>query len=442
MNKYQIASPKYRPLFTLIDPSTGKRPTYIVLSSARGTGKSVTAFLALLQHVSTKKMRAVVARQFATSIDESAAAEIKSCAEIMGIAHEFEWLNNKITHYHTGSTITFRGLERNKGSIKGLAQIDLLIVEEAQDVAQESLDYLLPTIRKPKAMVWFLINPRRKTDPVAATFLINDYPKTLVIVTTYKDNRFWTEKLQDDMDAMRANDPVRARNIWDGEFIGAEDNTLILPHWVDEARTRFPIWSGTEPKIAGCDVSRLGVDETVFVLRQGAKILAHETLKGGDTHAVAFWLEQQFMIHHPECMVVDATGSAGQYDVLKKAIGHIIPVTDYVGSRAADDITFYNSRMECWDRMATWVRTAGSIDKESFPLLSEPTYSFVNDRKLLEKKEQIKKRLGRSPDHEDALSLTFLPYAEKLVAAHRRKLREAAEAVEDPYGSYSNGFAG
>jgi hypothetical protein len=39
--------------------------------------------------------------------------------------------------------------------------------------------------------------------------------------------------------------------------------------------------------------------------------------------------------------------------------------------------------------------------------LVAPTYTFQNGQFLLEDKDQIKKRIGRSPDLADALALTF-----------------------------------
>jgi hypothetical protein len=39
--------------------------------------------------------------------------------------------------------------------------------------------------------------------------------------------------------------------------------------------------------------------------------------------------------------------------------------------------------------------------------LTTPTYTFVGGKFLIEPKEQVKARLGRSPDLADALALTF-----------------------------------
>jgi hypothetical protein len=47
----------------------------------------------------------------------------------------------------------------------------------------------------------------------------------------------------------------------------------------------------------------------------------------------------------------------------------------------------------------------GAVADLSF--LSQTTYSFRGDRLLLEPKEQVKSRLGYSPDDADAFVLTF-----------------------------------
>ena len=64
-----------------------------------------------------------------------------------------------------------------------------------------------------------------------------------------------------------------------------------------------------------------------------------------------------------------------------------------------------------WDRMKDWLNN-GPVKIEDIDSLHSdiqaPEYSFdSSSRLLLEKKESIKKRLGKSPDLGDALALTF-----------------------------------
>jgi len=63
-----------------------------------------------------------------------------------------------------------------------------------------------------------------------------------------------------------------------------------------------------------------------------------------------------------------------------------------------------------WFDMAEWVKTGGVALPELPELVSEltaPTYLFTGGRFQIEPKDQIKQRLGWSPDLGDALALTF-----------------------------------
>jgi hypothetical protein len=73
------------------------------------------------------------------------------------------------------------------------------------------------------------------------------------------------------------------------------------------------------------------------------------------------------------------------------------------------DPRYRNRRAEMWLEMAKWVRAGGALPwmPELIAELTVPTYSFSGGKFILEEKDQIKKRLGRSPDLADALALTF-----------------------------------
>jgi len=59
--------------------------------------------------------------------------------------------------------------------------------------------------------------------------------------------------------------------------------------------------------------------------------------------------------------------------------------------------------------MADWVKRGGALPNipELVAELTVPAYTFKNGKFLMEEKDQIKKRLKRSPDFADALALTF-----------------------------------
>lgn len=78
-----------------------------------------------------------------------------------------------------------------------------------------------------------------------------------------------------------------------------------------------------------------------------------------------------------------------------------------------------------------WVKQGGSLPDvpELLAAMTQTTYTHKGDRLLIEPKEQVKAKLGYSPDHFDALMLTFAaPVVRKVTdpwAAARRRVQEA-----------------
>jgi phage terminase large subunit len=187
-------------------------------------------------------------------------------------------------------------------------------------------------------------------------------------------------------------------------------NALLGPDEVNVAMNRFLTIDQYEfsQKRLGVDVARFGDDETVLFPRQG--LLAHPcvVMKGARTDEISarIMLARQNWDH--ELDFVDGTGGwgAGVIDQLIQAKRSPIEV-NFAGK--ASDARYANKRAEMWFNMAEWVKKRGVLPKDSVLLkeLVSPTYSLVNGRFQLEPKEQIKKRLGFSPDRADALALTF-----------------------------------
>ena len=106
--------------------------------------------------------------------------------------------------------------------------------------------------------------------------------------------------------------------------------------------------------------------------------------------------------------LVDGSGGygAGVVDALLQA-GHA-PQEIQFGGKAINP-RYYNKRSEMWFEMAEWVKRGGVLPSvaQLAKELTAPTYTFQGGKLRLEEKDQIKKRLGFSPDYGDALCLTF-----------------------------------
>lgn len=206
-----------------------------------------------------------------------------------------------------------------------------------------------------------------------------------------------------------------------GEFPEAGFNSLLSLADVEAAMNRHlkaPDYAYAQKRI-GVDVARFGDDRTVLFPRQG--LVAHKpvVMRNADSQKVAARVAMGKAKFGSELELVDDTGGygAGVIDALNVA-GHT-PVGINFSSKAMDD-RYYNIRAEMAFRMAEWVKHGGALphDPELLRELVALTYTFHKGRFMLEEKEQMKKRLGFSPDKADALMLTFaLPDMPKSAAA-------------------------
>jgi hypothetical protein len=107
-------------------------------------------------------------------------------------------------------------------------------------------------------------------------------------------------------------------------------------------------------------------------------------------------------------VMVDGTGGygSGVIDALRQAEWDPIDV-QFAGK--ADDPRFGNKRAEIWWELAEWVKSGGALPNipELVRELTAPTYCMKNGKLYIEDKDQIKKRLGYSPDLGDGLAVTF-----------------------------------
>jgi phage terminase large subunit len=195
-----------------------------------------------------------------------------------------------------------------------------------------------------------------------------------------------------------------------GLFPPGAFNSLLSIDEVEAAmRRHYPQadyeWS---QKRLGVDVARQGDDRTVLFPRQGKAAFTPVIMRGATGPQVASRVAQAKTKWGQELELVDGTGGygAGVVDALR--VGGIAAVEVQFAGRA-NDPRYANKRAEMWFLMAEWVKAGGALPQipELVRELTGPTYMFQNGRFQLEPKEQIKKRLGWSPDLADALALTF-----------------------------------
>lgn len=240
-----------------------------------------------------------------------------------------------------------------------------------------------------------------------------------------------------------------------GEFPDTSDMGVIPLPWVEAAILRWQKWdeAGRPPivgrSIIGCDVARMGDDKTCIVHRQADCITDIYTYQHADTMKTSDILlgRGEHMIdlsgkeiHLPDWegtpflqYVIDSIGiGAGVKDRLRQFFRetgnpYVPEVIGFNASRGTDvvidDFAFFNMRAYAWWRMRKLLDPAQNNGRGSTIMLP-PNDEMVRDlttpkwtpsdsgkppKVKIESKEDIRKRLDRSPDVADAIIMAFLP---------------------------------
>lgn len=213
-------------------------------------------------------------------------------------------------------------------------------------------------------------------------------------------------------------EPLRSKLLY-GDFTkGREDNPYqVIPgSWVKMAQER---WEQSKRPCApmtamGVDVARGGSDKTVIAMRYGAWIDELQTYPGASTPdgpAVAALV----LKHRRDKAVinVDVVGvGTSVYDHLRNITDKAAPINGAERSAATDksgELGFVNLRAELWWKAREALDPASGLDiclppdRELFSDLCAPAWKLTARGVQVEGKEDLIKRLGRSPDKGDAV---------------------------------------
>ncbi len=209
---------------------------------------------------------------------------------------------------------------------------------------------------------------------------------------------------------------------------GAED-ALIPRAWITIAIDQKDCEN--DYKQSGLDPARFGRDKTVYIIRHGGKVARIDQTEKMDTMEVAGWTRAHLEKDKPDVHCTDVVGlGAGVHDRLDEMQSELeadepdwsetelLPVN--VGESPTDKDSkakFHNLRAQVfWHLRAQFKpdektqHSAISIpnDPELIKQLQEIRYKYSSEKKRkIEAKDEMKKRLGLSPDKADALALAF-----------------------------------
>lgn len=189
---------------------------YKIYYGGRGSAKSWNFARALLTRTTKEPLRIFCAREIQKSIKDSVHRLLSDQIEKLGLSPNYEVTNNEIRGIN-GSLFIFNGLKHNVNQIKSLEGIDIVWVEEAELISDDSWEILIPTIRKPNSEIWISFNPDKDTDPTYRRFIKNTPPNSLLKKVSWRDNPFFPDTLAKEKDYLKSVDIDAYNHIWEGD---------------------------------------------------------------------------------------------------------------------------------------------------------------------------------------------------------------------------------
>ena len=257
---------------------------------------------------------------------------------------------------------------------------------------------------------WFVFsNPRKNTGPFFECFHKNrNYWRGVKIDARTVEGL--DKATYDEIIAKNGEDSDVARVEVRGEFPSQGDTQFISRGVVREAQNReLDRMDDYAALVMGVDPARYGKDSTVIRFRRGrdARSIPPIELKGVDNMKVANLVADLIELHQPDGVFIDSGAGGGIIDRLRERNYKIFEVGF---GTVSTDPTYYDHRTEMWAKMRDWLPGA-MIDDLSIleDDLTGPEYEFMGreDKIKLESKDKMNARGIASPNHGDALALTF-----------------------------------
>lgn len=239
---------------------------------------------------------------------------------------------------------------------------------------------------------------------------------------------------------LRPNDLFRAKVL--GLFPKVSEGTLVPMEWIEAAQANYKRFKAGKlnlkpsPLRLGLDVAGMGRDISSFCFRFGKVLDRFETMKGnsatihmevaGKTRQVLQANTDTFKGLHAQAFIDTIGEGAGVYSRLVEQETenvHSCKFSEAAKNGAGKELkdhtgqySFLNMRAWLYWAIRDWLNPDNQNeaclpdDPELVEELTQITWKFMSNGKIkIEEKDEIKKRIKRSPDKSDSLANTFWP---------------------------------
>lgn len=427
-------------LLPICDADVFNKYRYFIIKGGRGGAKSQSVGRFVLYLNEKYKLRTVCGRETQNSISESVYSLLADL--IREFQLNFEIAASKISSKATESNINFRGFrEQGAFNIQGMEGIDLLWIDEAQALTKQTLDVLIPTIRKENAKVIFTMNPHVYNDPVIV--MLSKRDDCLVIDINFYENPFCPIALKKEAEECRKLSQKDYEHIWLGKPLDqSEDALFSLVDFRNGQENRHQLATGYGIRVAGFDIARYGDDKCAgFVLQQMGALHWEEIFVDEWEHRDLNYTSGRILSISNEYKVdmaaIDEDGiGSGPLDTLAKGRG----LEYFVGFRNPpisyqENKHFGNNRTVNAYKLKDLLVAGHTCikDQKTIDELLTLKYQFDhNQRRILVSKDEMRKDGIKSPNRADAIIMaTSLIGQVKEKQDEQYVSRETSQSQED-----------
>lgn len=393
-----------------------KEQARVAVKSCQGAGKtSCLVWLTMYFLLTLEDCRILITAPSSQQLHRVFHSEfLKWHAKLPKIFKDFfeikqESVSIKNKPYQVANLVT--GNPQNRQALQGgHADNYIILADEANGLSDETFDTLLGTLGTGNGSFIQTCNPVENKGRLYEIFKRKNERWVRLTFNAFDSdqiNKSWIEDMREQYGEEDDNWKIRVL----GEFGSFGSSQFFPTNLVEDAvNTNISYKSYMEyPKVVGVDIARYGDDDTVFLLRQGPKILDIVKMKGFDTQEVAYRLREYYSKWTPNMLCIDGTGlGAGVVDRIKE---FQLPHHDVIVSQSSTEpLKYLNLRAQLYGKVLEWLQAGADIpdDPDLFSQLVSTSYTYTTKLQvqMLSKKE-IKRSGLPSPDIVDALSLSM-----------------------------------
>lgn len=158
-------------------------------------------------------------REFMNSLDDSVLQDLKNAIVADPWLVSVFDVGEKYIRTKSGRIkFIFAGTSVNLDSIKSKSKIMLVLAEEAENIPAAAWEKIVPTVREDGSEIWAIWNPESEKSWVHKNLRLSDDPMTKGTEISWRDNPWWSEKLERLRLKSQREDPDNYDHVWEGAF--------------------------------------------------------------------------------------------------------------------------------------------------------------------------------------------------------------------------------